>query len=173
MGQAVHGQNRVDRALARAKPGGIVEALGPRLGPGPGGGVRGHVFLQVLCRDEVFPRGATTVIGRRPRGPRFEPIPTVGLFFFAAAPLPAAAMRGVPALRWLLEAGEVVIFDGLVVGGKTVAEAPPALAGHPRRGLGLARPGRARAGLAGRRARGPQPGRPPTRAHPPRLVRAG
>lgn len=105
-------------SLRALKLSGMLETLDARLAQARTGEL-GHLdFLQILCDDEIS-RRETHTIARRIRAARFDEQTTLeGFDFTASAKLPAAAIRGLAALRWL-QAGESVILFGPVGVGKT------------------------------------------------------
>jgi IstB-like ATP binding protein len=91
--------------LRTLKLSGMLETLDARLAQARAGEL-GHLdFLQVLCHDEIT-RRETVAMSRRLRRAHFEQQLTLEGFDFAASPkLPAAQIRDLAALRWLV-AGE-------------------------------------------------------------------
>ena len=109
--------------LRTLKLSGMLETLDARLAQARAGEL-GHLdFLQVLCHDEIT-RRETVAMSRRLRRAHFEQQLTLEGFDFAASPkLPAAQIRDLAALRWLVAGESVVLYGPVGVGKSHVAQA--------------------------------------------------
>jgi DNA replication protein DnaC len=113
----------LEQALRTLKLSGMLQTLEARLAQARAGEL-GHIeFLQVLCHDEII-RREQVGMARRLRRARFEQQATLEEFDFTANPkLPAAQIRDLAALRWLVAGESVVLYGAVGVGKSHVAQA--------------------------------------------------
>ena len=113
----------LNESLRALRLSGMLETLDARLAQARAGEL-GHLdFLQTLCHDEIS-RRESQAFDRRLRRAKFDYQATIEEFDFRASPkLPAAQIRDLAALRWLMTGESVILYGPVGVGKTHIAQA--------------------------------------------------